>query len=331
MTGRSLIIRCILLMTLAMTVTAGFFVDRKKRMEEAYDALTMDFVKDHTVEYGHIFSPKQEILSYDGDLTISGKVDTKKVGNYELTYRLEGVEERYGQEISRTYTRIIPVEDHDPPHIEVDKQIVRAYTDGTYDLSDNVLRVYDDIDGEIPEENITLSINGDVNKPGNYTVTIKAIDSNGLISLADYELVMRRPHRLGQNASYIYSVLTEEFGFNHAAACGILANIKFESTFNPTDEYQGFYGLCQWGYGRLTNLFSWCEANGYDPNSVDGQLHFMWMELNSSYGSVRRALMAIEDTPEGAYEAAYIFSARYEAPATNAGRAELGQSYWYIF
>ena len=318
-------------MSLAMIVVAGFLLDRKKRMEEAYDALVMNFVKDHTVEYGRSFSPKQEILSYNGDLTISGKVDTRKIGNYELTYELTGEEEFYAQEVERTYTRIIPVEDHEPPRIELEREIVRAYTDGTYDLTDNILSIYDVVDGAIPEENITVNIDGDLNKPGNYTVTVKAIDRNGLISIADYQLVMRKPHHLGQNASYIYYVLTEEFGFNHAAACGILANIKFESTFNPTDEYQGFYGLCQWGYGRLNNLFSWCEANGYDPNSIDGQLQFMWMELNSSYGSVRRALMAIEDSPEGAYEAAYVFSARYEAPATNAGRAELGQSYWYIF
>ena len=56
--------------------------------------------------------------------------------------------------------------------------------------------------------------------------------------------------------SQIFKYLTEELGFNTAAACGVLANIEAESGFNPNIYGDGgtSYGICQWHAERMTNL-----------------------------------------------------------------------------
>ena len=36
-----------------------------------------------------------------------------------------------------------------------------------------------------------------------------------------------------ENADYIFEYLTNRLGYSEAAACGIMANIRCESTFNP--------------------------------------------------------------------------------------------------
>ena len=65
------------------------------------------------------------------------------------------------------------------------------------------------------------------------------------------------------NADYIFDCLTKKLGYNEAAACGIMANIRCESTFNPHawNAGGGSYGLCQWTGGRYGRLQSWCRSN----------------------------------------------------------------------
>ena len=70
--------------------------------------------------------------------------------------------------------------------------------------------------------------------------------------------------------------------------------------------------MCQWGGGRDANLINWCSANGYDYTTLDGQLHFMQMELNGTYSGVLSALQGCSNTADGAYDAAYVFGKRYE-------------------
>ena len=112
-------------------------------------------------------------------------------------------------------------------------------------------------------------------------------------------------------------------GLNHAGACGVLANIQLESDFSPLSLGDGgsSYGICQWHNERFNSLISFCNANGYDYNTVLGQLKFLQTELSSSYPGVLSYIMNVPNTAQGAYDAAYYWCVHFEVPDHTAERA----------
>lgn len=148
------------------------------------------------------------------------------------------------------------------------------------------------------------------------------------------------------NEVRIYQHLTEVLGYNTAAACGIMANIYAESSFNSnnlqgsyekklgfTDEsytaavdngtYTNFvndkagYGLCQWTYHtRKQGLLNYAKACGVSISDLPMQLNYFESEI--SVTSVGKRIRAIENTADGAYDAAYDFCENYERPSQTA-------------
>ncbi len=120
------------------------------------------------------------------------------------------------------------------------------------------------------------------------------------------------------NADYIFECLTKKLGYNEAAACGIMANIRCESTFNPHawNAGGGSYGLCQWTGGRYGRLQSWCRSNGYDYTTIDGQLAYLEFELKNYYSGVENYLRSVPNTADGAYDAGQYYCYHFEAPAS---------------
>ncbi len=119
------------------------------------------------------------------------------------------------------------------------------------------------------------------------------------------------------NEQKIYEYLTSCTVYNEAVACGILANIKQESNFNPKSGMNSNYqGLCQWSTTRFAILKTWCEQKGFDPYSLEGQVKFLYYDLSQRYTLYHKALIAIENSSEGAYEAGYYFCYHYERPAS---------------
>lgn len=115
----------------------------------------------------------------------------------------------------------------------------------------------------------------------------------------------------------IYTYLTEELKFNSAAACGVLANIEYESNFQVTivGDLGTSYGLCQWHNERYTALRTVCAARGLDYRTVEGQMEYLAYELKSSYSSLMGALKNVENSADGAYQAAYLWCIQFERPA----------------
>ena len=122
----------------------------------------------------------------------------------------------------------------------------------------------------------------------------------------------------GENADYIFDYLTNELEYSEAAACGIMANIRCESTFNPHawNAGGGSYGLCQWTGGRYGRLQSWCRSNGFDYTTIDGQLAYLEYELENHYPGVENYLRSVENTSDGAYNAGQYYCYHFEAPAS---------------
>ena len=128
---------------------------------------------------------------------------------------------------------------------------------------------------------------------------------------------------VGENTVFIYQYLTSTMGLNHAGACGVLANIQLESNFNSLALGDGgsSYGICQWHNGRFNNLISYCNKNGFDYNTVNGQLQYLSHELANNYPSVLNYVKNVPNTAQGAYDAAYYWCMYFEVPDHTAERA----------
>lgn len=124
------------------------------------------------------------------------------------------------------------------------------------------------------------------------------------------------------NEEYAFFYLTDTLGFNTAAACGIMANIRHESNFHPgAGSWGGAFGLFQWMGGRLDGMEYYCYDHGFDPESISGQLSYMTHELRSYYPSLYNYLMNVDNSSSGAYDAAYRFCYDFERPANRGGQS----------
>jgi len=114
----------------------------------------------------------------------------------------------------------------------------------------------------------------------------------------------------------IYNFLADQ-GFNKAAICGILANIRAESNYRSTatGDHGTSYGLCQWHKGRWDNLKSFCDSNGLDSTTTNAQLQFLMYELTNKYPKLYESLKNVSNNPEGAYQAAFDWTVKFERPA----------------
>ena len=313
--------KILLVILLIIGVLVGdVFLSRKR----VYDSLNLQ-LKNDTIEYGDVFDENKLIGEYNGTLTVEDMPDTNKVGDYDVRFILNN-KARYGLPVKREYIEIIHVKDTQTPVIELKEEEVKIYAGNSYDFKDNVLRVYDEVDGDIKE--FEISSDADLDKAGSYTVEIKAVDRNGLSTTKTYTLnVKNRVVSSSEGYQIIYNLLTGTYGYNRAAACGILANIRFESNF-ISDIGDYYYGLCQWGGSRKDSLYSYCVENGLDATTIEGQLAYLDYEMSYGYSGVKSYLLSVPDSSEGAYNAAVYFCNHFEGAASDEGRGELAQDYY---
>ncbi len=153
-----------------------------------YENLNIAFTSNKEVEYGtEKFDPKKLIAEIsEGALTNYTKaVDTSKVGTQKLTFEIKK------DNIVKKFNVLLKVKDTNVPIIELKEKEVSIYQGDAYDLNNNIDSVTDVIDGAIAysEEDIPDSAyyritysEFDYNKVGDYTIYIKAYDTNGNIS-----------------------------------------------------------------------------------------------------------------------------------------------------
>ena len=137
------------------------------------------------------------------------------------------------------------------------------------------------------------------------------------------------------NTVVLYRFLTRRMDLNHAAACGVLANIQLESNFRPLalGDSGTSYGICQWHNGRFTSLMNYCKQHELDYNTLEGQIAYLEWDLTHGYKGVYEALLNVEDSEEGAYRAGYLFCFRFEMPdqveARSKRRGNLARDEYY--
>ena len=114
-----------------------------------------------------------------------------------------------------------------------------------------------------------------------------------------------------------YNFFIKDMDLNTAAACGILANIKAESDFNPTalGDSGTSFGLCQWHKTRWDSLKKFASDNGLNYKDATTQLKYFKSEIEAKYQSVLTTLKNVKNTADGAYAAAYAFCVNFEIPS----------------
>ena len=120
-----------------------------------------------------------------------------------------------------------------------------------------------------------------------------------------------------ENERAIFNFLTSNMKLNKAAACGVLANIEAESSFDPNVVGDGgtSFGICQWHDERYSSLKNWCSSNGKDYRTLDGQLWYLKYDLEHNYSSVLNYIKNVSNNANGAYNAGYYWCKNFEVPA----------------
>ena len=90
------------------------------------------------------------------------------------------------------------------------------------------------------------------------------------------------------NREKIYKMLRNK-GYSPEAAIGILANIEAESSYRTNVESydgEGSIGICQWTYGRRTNLENYARSKGKPVSDLETQVEYLIRELEGPYKKV---------------------------------------------
>ena len=344
--------------------------DQVQKKDLAYtqlmQSLSIDFLEDENgsevteFEYAGINTTKaisDLVITHSGDLSTSTKaIDLNRVGDNLVTYSLSDTD-KYNQTARMQAVRNYIVKDTQAPTVQLNVESVSITEGDSFDPLSIIASVSDVVDGDLqrvdaePEllENDELGrlytngwymvySNVDTATPGEYTVTVHAVDNHGLVTESSIPVTVTKKKVLvsnvsvtgsasvntGENANIIYTYLTTEAGFTKAAASAVLANIQIECSFNPSAG-SSYYGLCQWGGSRLSNLYAYCAQNGYSSDSVDGQIRFMVAEMGS--GMIAN-MNAVSDSSEGAAEAGVYFRQTYERSAGLNNVANIAASFY---
>lgn len=119
------------------------------------------------------------------------------------------------------------------------------------------------------------------------------------------------------NEKKCYNYFIKNMKFNTAVASGILANIKYESGFNPKAKGDGgtSFGICQWHNERYKNLKNYCKKFGLEYKSIEAQLEFLNYELNKNYKTMITYFKKLANNSDGSYKAGYKWCYDFERPA----------------
>lgn len=77
-------------------------------------------------------------------------------------------------------------------------------------------------------------------------------------------------------------------GYSKDAAAGVLGNIEAESGFDPNIIEGGTgigFGLCQWSYGRRTQIEQYAASKGKEPGDLNTQIEFLIAEITPGGGA----------------------------------------------
>ena len=160
---------------------------KNESWQKTYDDMSVFFNDARVFEYADrkIDAMDFVYMASDGQLTASqDEINLLETGKKAIDYTLTIVDE-YGQEVTKTFTKEITVQDTVDPVIELKEGYTTVVVHHDYDPVENIQSVTDEVTGDLPysEELLpgtyTIESNVDCHTIGNYRVTVRAMDPNG--------------------------------------------------------------------------------------------------------------------------------------------------------
>ncbi len=146
------------------------------------------------------------------------------------------------------------------------------------------------------------------------------------------------------NENVVYHYMTSNLGLNTAAACGVLGNMHKQTggSFSPTLYNESTANNSHdsstprkkgdtTALGRYAQLLAWCATNSLDSATWVGLLYFIKYLLETNLNPVYEELKSVENSAQGAYEAAIIWAKNFEEcdESTYEERGNLARdTYW---
>ena len=173
-----------------------------------------------------------------------------------------------------------------------------AHISGTTDYQEVMSRALQDLTGQAPEG---LDVEGLIGQQG-------AVSFGG-VSFDPPDL----GPEIGANPMVSAGFL-EGAGFTREQAAGIIGNLIVESGGEINPEAVGdngnAFGIAQWNGPRMRAFKQWASANNKPEDSIETQLEYLVLELNSTESRAKFELQKATT----AEEAALIFSKWFERP-----------------
>ena len=94
-------------------------------------------------------------------------------------------------------------------------------------------------------------------------------------------------------------------GYSDVATAAVMGNISCESGFRADAVEKGNgigFGLCQWSFGRRTNLENWAKSQNKSPSDLGIQIQFLLGELTPGGGCNGYASYQIGGTSSSRYD-----------------------------
>lgn len=137
---------------------------------------------------------------------------------------------------------------------------------------------------------------------------VQSLLGNKTKSTVKTPTAIEKPTSTQQIPKYIVNFFKNK-GLTTSQAAGIAGNIQVESGFNPTavGDNGTSFGLAQWHKERRAKFVSWTAKRNYDVNSVEGQLEYLWHELNTSESNALNKLKQQKNPADSAYAFAKYF------------------------
>ena len=270
--------------------------------------------------------PKAIDTQFYGDVTrwfigtvVNSTGDPLKLGRVQV--RIVGIHDNYEIEMGMLPWASVLLPGTEPgilygraPRIQNGAQVFGLFIDGKQSQVPLVL-------GSIPHivnaQSIQIAGNGD----GGRTTTGGRV-TPGAQSASGSNVSVSEAIRTAQGNGNSYEEQIFNFFVNlkeytPAQIAGIVGNLYAESGFAEdviTTERRGdggkAHGIAQWHPDRWNPFLNWCEANNYNPYTVNAQMRWVAIELDGSESSAKARLLKTT-TPE---HAAIEIMRKYERP-----------------
>lgn len=257
---KKLIIILIVIIPVILGISIKLFIDYQKRQEELSHMVIELTEKTKTINYQDEIDLNSLIQKSDGGkLDIIGNVDTSKIGEYEIIYRLTNE-----NGLTKEEKVMVSVEDREKPVITLKNDKITVNLNSQINLLDGVT-AKDNYDGDLTGK-IIVEGQVDTKKVGTYEVKYQVKDTSGNIDEKVRTYTVSEIYKLTLNKEYKYSnkkyLLSIEFKKNNKVEFGEC--VRDGGCFTTEGKYNVNGNVI-----NVTYTYSWHLAREVDGEKIN--------------------------------------------------------------